>query len=99
MKYLVHVRHFVSSSGRRKFPAVVRQNRRLASAYPGFVALRRFIPLPPARPGEIHVMLEFSGLRQLMRWRASPGHRRVAAAYVLCWSKPPEVQFFKICHS
>jgi len=96
MKFLVHVRHFVTASGRRKFPAAVRLNRRLASAWPGFVALRRFTPTQPPRPDEIHVMLEFSGPKQLMRWRASPEHQRVAAAYAPCWSKPPEVQFFKI---
>jgi antibiotic biosynthesis monooxygenase (ABM) superfamily enzyme len=98
MRFLVHVRHFVSAAGRRKFPAVVRLNRRLASGHPGFVALRRFTPMP-ARPDEIHVMLEFSGLRQLRRWRASPDHQRVAAAYAPCWRRPPEVQFFKITNS
>lgn len=96
MRIMIQVRHYTTARGRRAFAGVMREHRRLASAHPGFIALRRLTPVVPERPGVIDVVIEFASMRQIMRWRRSPGHQRMAEAYARCWSKPPEVQFFKI---
>ncbi len=96
MKILIQVRHYTTAKGRRAFPRVMRLHRRLASAHSGFIALRRLTPVAPRRPGVIDVVIEFATLRQIMRWRHSPDHQRMADAYARCWSRPPEVQFFEV---
>jgi len=99
MKILIQVRHYTTARGRRAFPGVMRLHHRLASAHPGFIALRRLTPVTPKLPGVIDVVIEFASMRQIMRWRRSPDHQRMAAAYARCWSKPPEVQFFEVRES
>ncbi len=96
MRVAVQVRHFLTPAGRRAFGRVIREHHRLASARPGFIALRRLTPANPARPGEVDVVVEFESLRRLMEWRRSPGHDRIAAAYARCWSRPPEARFFHV---
>jgi antibiotic biosynthesis monooxygenase (ABM) superfamily enzyme len=96
MNILIQVRHYTTPRGRRAFPGIMRLHRRLAAAHPGFIGLRRLAPVAPKRPGVIDVVIEFASMRQIMRWRRSPGHQRMAEAYARCWSRPPEVQFFEI---
>ena len=96
MSIASQVRHFLTPRGRREFARVIRKHRRLASACPGFLALRRLTPVNPPCPSEIDVVVEFASLRQLLAWRQSPGHRRVAEAYARCWSRPPEARFFRL---
>jgi antibiotic biosynthesis monooxygenase (ABM) superfamily enzyme len=93
MNATVRVRHFLHPEGLREFPRVLAMHRRLASAFPGFVALRHSPPLPVGGGAEAEVTIEFESQRRLMDWRASSQHAAVAAAYRELWSREPEVTF------
>ncbi len=93
MNATVRVRHFLHAEGLREFSRVFAEHRRLASAFPGFVALRHSTPLPDDDGAEAEVTIEFESQARLMNWRFSPQHAAVAAAYRKLWSREPEVTF------
>jgi heme-degrading monooxygenase HmoA len=91
----VRVWHFLHPEGLREFPRVFAEHRRLASAFPGFVALRHTPPAPIDGGAEAEVTIEFETHENLMNWRSSPQHAAIAAAYRQLWFLEPEVTFSK----
>jgi heme-degrading monooxygenase HmoA len=95
MNATVRVRHFLHAEGSREFPRVLSEHRRLASVFPGFIALRYTPPAPMDGGAEAEVTIEFETQESLINWRSSPQHAAIAAAYRQLWFREPEVIFSK----
>ncbi len=91
MSASVRVRLSLSEEGLKAFPALFEEHRRSASAFAGFISLRRSGLGEVEANNEVEVTLEFENEALLKQWRASPQHQQVAAGYRRYWTREPEV--------
>jgi len=93
MSVFVRVRQFFNQEGLQAFSPLFEEHRRLAASFPGFISLQR-AERPEAQPnGEIEIILAFENQALLGRWRSSPQHEQIAAAYARYWMRDPEIVF------
>jgi heme-degrading monooxygenase HmoA len=93
MSAFVHVRHFFSPEGVQAFPRLFEEHRRSVSAFAGFVSLRRSPPVKGDHASEREMTLEFADESLLQKWRSSPEHAQVGAAYRPFWIREPQLTF------
>jgi heme-degrading monooxygenase HmoA len=94
MSAFAYVKQYCSRIGFCNFPEVFHEHQRRAARYPGFVSLRRLLPLDDAPADEIVTLLEFSNADLMLKWRGSDDHAWVKSQYEKWWTKPPEMLLY-----